>query len=182
MKAMPRFFALPYSAIAATCIVGCGSASGDGHPTSDAGTETAAADPFAGTFSCMNSYMLTYTSPPGVPATNATLDETLLVVNNVDGTYTASDVSDAGFPCVLKYKYSGDAATLIGGQSCTYTGPKATLTYSYSNGSSSASGSTVNGDYAGHFTGSVNVATDAGMTVMVPASGSLSGHFVCNKQ
>jgi hypothetical protein len=125
-------------------------------------------DPFVGTYSCSNSYTLTYTTPAGAKPTTGTSSFTNVVVDDGDGTYTSTSTGDAGTSCTLKHSYSGSSSTLVNGQTCTFGG----LVYTYTAGTASISGKTVTTSNQWSFTGTVDT---AGQTVQVAGSGTSMG-------
>jgi hypothetical protein len=122
--------------------VGCGDSKGTGN----------AAD-FVGTWSCT------------VAVAGTASMETIVVVENADGTISATGQQGAGLSCALRYDPNGDTATLAGAQTCSYNGSTITVT----GGTASVSGATLSAN--------LDVSeTVGGITA------SATGSYTCAKQ
>jgi hypothetical protein len=136
-------------------------------------------DPFVGTWQCSATSYLTVTMPPGVrPAPPSTTSVTITIVDNGDGTITATRTSDGGAGCVTKSTVSGVNATLQGGQACTFEGLTLTLT----SGSANVMGNGLVSSRMYTFSGMLTFTPDGGTSQTLDVSGSGNSVDTCTKQ
>jgi hypothetical protein len=128
--------------------------------------------PFDGTWSCAETDVLTYTTPPGSAAQTLTGKASLLVTEATNGDITLTPTTDAGTTCALNSTASGSTATLVANQTCK----SGALSFDYTQGTTTVSGSSLTSQLSFTFTGSVS---DDGGAVSVGGTGITS--YTCTK-
>jgi hypothetical protein len=134
-------------------------------------------DPFVGTWQCTGTTGLTVTTPPGVRPVQSPTTVTVVIVDNGDGTITATRTSDAGASCTTKSTVAGSNATLQSGQTCTFEGLTLTLT----SGSANVMGNTLVSSRMYTFAGMLTFTPDGGMSETINVSGTGSSSDNCTK-
>jgi hypothetical protein len=135
-------------------------------------------DPLAGTWQCTTTNNLTVTMPPGVHPAQSMTSATVAVVDNGDGTITATRTNDAGANCVMRSTVSGSKATLQSGQTCAF----GTLTLTFTGGSSNAMGNALVSSRSYTFSGMLTYTPDAGASQTISVSGAGNSTDSCTKQ
>jgi hypothetical protein len=148
-----------------------------GCPSASSGADAGPSNPFVGTWQCLATSSLTVTTPPGVEPTRSTTSVTISIVDNGDGTITATRSRDGGASCMTKSTVSGPNATLQAGQMCAFEGLTLTLT----SGSANVMGNTLVSSRMYTFDGMLTFAPDGGMSETITVSGTGSSVDDCAK-
>ena len=128
--------------------------------------------PFDGDWTCAETDVLTYTTPPGSAPQTLTGKATLLLTETTNGNITATPTTDAGTTCSLTYTTSGSTATLAANQGCTAGG----LSFAYTQGTTTVNGASMTSSLEFSFTGSVTA--DGGA---IPVGGTGTTQYSCTK-
>jgi hypothetical protein len=163
--------------IVSILIAACGSSGSAGTASSGAGGATAStshaassgagggsgADPFVGTYTCLEDVTLDYLDWGMQPTTTTTVMLTANFVDDGNGTGTATVMFTGGGSCTLKYSVAGDTATLMSGQSCLFAlgvgAEPASITATYTSGTSTLSGNMATQAYSFTWWGWIPVQT-----------------------
>jgi hypothetical protein len=140
--------------------------------------DAGSSDPFVGTWQCSATTNLTITTPPGVRPSQSMTSTTIAIVDNGDGTITATRTNDAGASCATRSTVSGSNATLQSGQMCAFEGLTLTLT----SGSANVMGNTLVSSRMYTFSGVLTFTPDGGMSQTINVSGAGNSTDSCTKQ
>lgn len=153
----------------------------DGSGSSSGGGDGAGSDPWVGTWACTGTESNTFTEPAGAKPEDKDTASTVTIVDNGDGTVTAtSNPPDGGITCSLKSTVSGDTLTLVtGGQSCANNNGTTEI---YTSGSATLSGNMYTASKAYTFSGTVAETNDAGASMQVMVAGSGTASSTCTRQ
>jgi len=174
---------------AASLVAACSSSSGSGGngSASDAGGSSSGGgdsggDPFVGSWVCDGTDSLTFTEPAGAKAQMNSYSTDVTVVDNGDGTQTATGTpADGGASCAIKDTVSGNTANVAsGGQPCTAASGITTV---YTSGTSTLTSSTtyvVTRVFT--FSGMTTYTPDGGTPTPIQVAGSGTSSGTCTKQ
>jgi hypothetical protein len=143
-----------------------------------ASSKAGAPDPLVGTWQCTTTNNLTVTMPPGVRPAQSMTSATVAIVDNGDGTITATRTNDAGANCATRSTVSGSNATLQSGQTCAF----GNLTLTFTNGNANVMGNTLVSTRWYTFSGMLTYTPDGGVSQTLNVSGTGNSTDSCTKQ